>query len=65
VALKLDFSEESEESKELVKVWNLGGLPAVGFFAKGADTRSAPTILHREKIDFEIFFSSANSILSR
>jgi thiol:disulfide interchange protein DsbD len=65
VALKLDFTEESEASKELIKVWNLGGFPAVGFYARGTDSRAAPTLLFREKIDVDQFMSSANDILQK
>jgi thiol:disulfide interchange protein DsbD len=64
VALKLDFSEESVESKELIHVWSLGGLPAVGFFAKGANTNLSPTVLYREKIDSETFFVGAQKVLA-
>ncbi len=64
VALKLDFSQESDESKRITKIWNLGGLPAVGFYDKNANFDNPPIKLFREKMDWNLFLSTAKDILA-
>jgi thiol:disulfide interchange protein len=62
VALKLDFTEESEESRRLAKDWNLGGLPAVGFYRDGDNFSSPPAKLFREKVSHEVFLDAVLEI---
>jgi thioredoxin:protein disulfide reductase len=64
IAVKLDFTRSSPLMEEFVKVWDIVGLPAVGFFSTGANLAQAPQILFREAITAEQFLLSSQRILS-
>ncbi len=65
VTLKLDFTEESAESKKLAKEWNLGGLPAIGIYARRARLEAPPTTLIREKVEYAAFVKSVSEVLEQ
>lgn len=55
VAVKLDFTKTTPFMEEFVTRWDLSGLPAVGFFPRGANLADPPSVLFREAIDLTRF----------
>ncbi len=51
VAVKVDFTNASEESEALAGQWNLLGLPAVGVYPPGTPVEGPPPTLFREAVD--------------
>lgn len=62
VAVKLDFTEETPMSRWFTQTWELGGLPAVGFFLSGSDLQGKPSKLFREKLEKNLFLETAREM---
>lgn len=63
IPVKLDFTRSSPFSEDIIKLWDLSGLPAVAFFPVGADPKAAPPILFREAVTAQAFLETAAKVL--
>lgn len=59
IFLKINFSQQPDIAKKILKRWHLGGLPAVAIFAKSSDYANLPIVLWREKVSLEVLITTA------